>query len=206
MIVAIWAQSALLHFLPASERINLGRTTLDPMVFAFALAVAVATAIGFGLIPALQISGGAFSAQQGDPRMVRSDMSPLRFRGALVLLQIALSLPLLIGAGLFLHSLRNLKAIAPGFDESQVVVASLNPSLNGYHPNGRKRFTRVSEPSTGSYQVFVRSPSPLEWFFPAAGMRSMSTWKAINHTKAKTWLRIPTSFRLITSRPCGCRS
>ena len=61
-------------------------------------------------------------------------MSPRRFRGALVLLQIALSLPLLIGAGLFLHSLRNLKTIAPGFDENRVVLASLNPSLNGYPP------------------------------------------------------------------------
>ncbi|HEY1583524.1 MAG TPA: ABC transporter permease, partial [Chthoniobacterales bacterium] len=49
-----------------------------------------------------------------------------------MLLQIALSLPLLIGAGLFLHSLRNLKMITPGFDESHVVLASLNPSLNGY--------------------------------------------------------------------------
>jgi predicted permease len=59
-------------------------------------------------------------------------MSPRRFRGALVLLQIALSLPLLIGAGLFLHSLRNLRTIAPGFDKNRVILASLNPSLNGY--------------------------------------------------------------------------
>ncbi len=61
-------------------------------------------------------------------------MSPRTFRGALVLLQIALSIPLLVGAGLFLHSLRNLKALAPGFDESRVLLASLNPSLNGYSP------------------------------------------------------------------------
>ena len=132
VIVAIWTQSALLHFLPASERTNLGRTTLDPAVFAFALAAAVATAIVFGIIPALQISRNSLAPQQGDPRLAQSDMSPRRFRGALVLLQIALSLPLLIGAGLFLHSLRNLKTIAPGFDENRVVLTSLNPSLNGY--------------------------------------------------------------------------
>ena len=132
VIVAIWTQSALLHFLPASERANLGRTTLDPAVFAFALAAAVATAIVFGIIPALQISRNSLAPQQGDPRLAQSDMSPRRFRGALVLLQIALSLPLLIGAGLFLHSLRNLKTIAPGFDENRVVLTSCNPSLNGY--------------------------------------------------------------------------
>ena len=132
VLVAIWTQSALLHFLPANERINLGQTTLDPVVFGFALAAAFATAILFGIIPALQISRGVPPPQQGDPRLVRSDLSPRRFRGGLVLLQIGLSLPLLIGAGLFLHSLRNLKTIAPGFDESHVVLASLNPSLNGY--------------------------------------------------------------------------
>ncbi len=134
LFCAIWTQSALLYFLPANERLNLGRTALDPMVFGFALAAALGTAVLFGIIPALQISRGALSAQQSDPRLARSDMSPRRFRGALVLLQIALSLPLLIGAGLFLHSLRNLKTIAPGFDESHVVLASLNPSLNGYPP------------------------------------------------------------------------
>ena len=134
LVCAIWTQSALLHFLPASERMNLGRAALDPVVFGFALAAAVATAVLFGIIPALQISPGALSPQHGDPRLAQSNMSPRRFRGALVLLQIALSLPLLIGAGLFLHSLRNLKTIAPGFDQSHVVLASLNPSLNGYPP------------------------------------------------------------------------
>ncbi len=134
LVCAIWTQSALLYFLPVSERMNLGRTSLDPVVFGFALAATFATAILFGIIPALQISRGALSPQQGDSRLAQTDMSPRRFRGALVLLQIALSLPLLIGAGLFLHSLRNLKTIAPGFDESHVVLASLNPSLNGYPP------------------------------------------------------------------------
>ncbi len=133
VVVAIWTQSALLRFLPASGRMNLGPAALDPTVFGFALAAALVTAILFGLLPALQISRGA-TTTQGDVRVAGSDMAPRRFRGALVSFQIALSLPLLVGAGLFLHSLRNLKAIAPGFDESQVVLASLNPSLNGYPP------------------------------------------------------------------------
>ncbi|MBA3543990.1 MAG: ABC transporter permease [Chthoniobacterales bacterium] len=134
LICASWTQSALLHFLPASERMNLGRTALDPAVFGFAFAAAVVTSILFGILPALHLSRGALAPQQGDPRLLPSDMSPRKFRGALVLLQIALSLPLLIGAGLFLHSLRNLKTIQPGFDQSHVVLASLNPSLNGYPP------------------------------------------------------------------------
>ncbi len=134
LLLAIWTQSALLHFVPANERMNLGHATLDPSVFVFAFAASLATALLFGIVPALQISRRSLAAQQGDARLAQNEMAPHRFRGALVLLQIALSLPLLIGAGLFLHSLRNLKTIAPGFDESQVVLASLNPALNGYSP------------------------------------------------------------------------
>ena len=134
LLFALWTRSALLYFLPASERTNIGSAALDARVFAFAFAASLVTAILFGIVPALQTTRGALSPQQGDARLRRSEMAPHRFRGALVLLQIALSLPLLVGAGLFLHSLRNLKTIAPGFDEGHVVLASLNPALNGYSP------------------------------------------------------------------------
>jgi putative ABC transport system permease protein len=132
--VAICAQGLLLHFLPANERVNLGAGAIDPVVFGFALAAAVATAVLFGMIPALQILRTSLAPQRGDPRVARNSISLRNFRGLLVLFQIALSLPLLIAAGLFLHSLRNLKSIAPGFDQSHVVLASLDPSLNGYPP------------------------------------------------------------------------
>jgi predicted permease len=132
--VAIWTQSLLLHFLPPNDRANLSDSAIDPAVFGFAFAAALVVAILFGIIPALHISRSSLAPQQGDPRLTSSGMSLRNFRGLLVLLQIALCLPLLIAAGLFLHSLRNLKSIAPGFDQSHVVLASLNPSLNGYPP------------------------------------------------------------------------
>lgn len=132
--VAIWTQRLLLHFLPANERMNLDQGGVDPAVFGFALAAAVVTAILFGIIPAAQIARASLAPQQGDARVAGSGMSPRNFRALLVLLQITLSLPLLVSAALFLHSLRNLKAIAPGFDQSHVVLASLNPSLNAYPP------------------------------------------------------------------------
>ena len=134
LLIAVWTQSALLHFLPAQERLNLGHASLDPGVFAFAFVASVVTAVLFGIVPALQITRRSLVSQGADTRVAQSDFSPHRFRGALVLLQISLSLPLLIGAGLFLQSLRNLKTIAPGFDESHVVLATLNPALNGYPP------------------------------------------------------------------------
>ena len=173
VVVAIWTESALLYFLPANQRLNLGGTRLDPTVFGFALAATVVTAILFGIIPALQVSRRSLAAQESDPRVARSGLSPHRFRGALVLLQIALSLPLLIGAGLFLHSLRNLKSIAPGFDEGHVVLASLNPSLNNY-PQERTR---------ALYEEFLTRVRALPGVRSAAlatGVVLSGGWDAIN--------------------------
>jgi predicted permease len=100
-------------------------------------------------------------------------MSPRRLRGALVLLQIALSLPLLIGAGLFLHSLRNLKTIAPGFEQSHVVLASLNPSLNGYAP---ERIRALYD----EFLVRVRTLPGVRSAALATGVVLSGGWDAIN--------------------------
>ena len=96
-VVAIWTQSLLLHFLPPNDRANLSDSAIDPAVFGFAFAAALVVAILFGIIPALQISRSSLAPQQGDPRLTSSGMSLRNFRGLLVLLQIALCLPLLIG-------------------------------------------------------------------------------------------------------------
>jgi hypothetical protein len=53
-------------------------------------------------------------------------------RSGLILVQVTLSLPLLIGAALFLSSLRNLRSVDPGFGKNNVLIASVNPALNGY--------------------------------------------------------------------------
>jgi len=57
-----------------------------------------------------------------------------RLRGALVVGQIALSLVLLVGTGLFLRSLQNARDIDPGFEPENLLVASIDPGLQGYEP------------------------------------------------------------------------
>jgi predicted permease len=56
----------------------------------------------------------------------------LGLRKLLVVTQVALSLVLLVGAGLFLSSLRNLKLLHPGFRPENIVLLTVNPRLNGY--------------------------------------------------------------------------
>jgi hypothetical protein len=57
-----------------------------------------------------------------------------------VLLQVALSLPLLIGAVLLLRTLQNLRGLDTGFDRNNVLLASVNPSLNGYSADQSRNF------------------------------------------------------------------
>jgi len=54
------------------------------------------------------------------------------WRRSLVVVQVALSLLLLVGAGLFLQSFRNLGKLRIGLDTDNVLMASMNPALNGY--------------------------------------------------------------------------
>src|SRR5262249_22157499 len=56
----------------------------------------------------------------------------VRYRKALVVAQVALSLLLLVGAGLFMRSLQNLKAIDAGFQTDHLMTFSVDPALNGY--------------------------------------------------------------------------
>jgi predicted permease len=105
---------------------------LDIHVVGFALVISVLTGGLFGLTPALQAS--------------RPDIVPLlknelgaqgRFRGVgmgelLVVLQIALSLVLLVGTGLFVRSLENAQGVQIGFRPDHVLLLSIDPSLFGY--------------------------------------------------------------------------
>jgi predicted permease len=132
LAVAYLAKTALLGFLPAEFSANL-HAPLDLRVLGFALLASLATGLLFGLAPALQLSRTSVSvALRDDSPSIASGERLWSLRSALIFLQVALSLPLLIGAGLFLHSLRNLRGINTGFVKENVFLARLNPSMNGY--------------------------------------------------------------------------
>jgi predicted permease len=92
-------------------------------VVAFTTLVAVATTLLFGLAPAIQsTSAGPAPALKED---ARAGSSRSRLLPALVAAQLALSLILLIAAGLFIRTLRNLQAFDPGFRSEGVLIADL---------------------------------------------------------------------------------
>jgi putative ABC transport system permease protein len=111
-------------YLPAS--LDLG---LDGRVLTFTLALALATALLFGLVPALAVSRpDLVSALKSQSSELPGSGAGRRFglRGLLIVGQVSLSMVALIGAGLFLASLKNALRIDPGFDRGHLAVFSFD--------------------------------------------------------------------------------
>ncbi len=131
VLLALWGTDLLARLRPAADvtiALDLG---LDARVLGFALGVSVLTALAFGLVPAL-------AATRSDVVSALKDEAPgggrrrSRLRNGFVVAQVALSLLLLLGAGLLTRSLRNAGAIDPGFDPADVTVVPFDVGIQGY--------------------------------------------------------------------------
>jgi predicted permease len=106
-------------------------TAIDWRVLSFVLAITVATGVLFGIAPALRATSMNVSATlKATSRAVAGSRSLLT-KGLLVL-QVAVSLVLLIAAGLFLRTLNNLRRVDVGFNTQNLVLFRLAPALNRY--------------------------------------------------------------------------
>ena len=112
----------------------------DFRVLAFALAASMLTGVLMGLAPALQASKpDTVSALRDDA----SGVARTRLRGAFVVAQIAMSLVLLVAAGLFIRSLRNASSIDPGFSTRRALLVGVDLSLVGYDEDRGRTFFRT---------------------------------------------------------------
>ncbi len=144
LVAARWTLRAVLAMIPASAGMQGTLTeTLDPRVLLFSLGVSLATGILFGLFPALQASKadlvGSLKNQAGQ---ISSSGSANAFRKTLVTAQVAISLVLLISAGLFGETLVNLSRIELGVRTDHLITFSLLPKLNKYTDQGIANFHR----------------------------------------------------------------
>ena len=109
-------------------------TTIDAQVLGFVAGISMLTGVTFGLIPALRATKvDLASAMKENSRSVAASRSWLT-RGLLVT-QVALSVVLLIGAGLFVRTLQNLRAVDIGFSPANILMFRVNPALNRYEPD-----------------------------------------------------------------------
>ena len=131
LLLSFWSVRVLDAFHPPTGvPIALG-LSVDWRVLTFTLAVSTMTALAFGLAPALQTTRVDILSNLKDDAPL-AGRSPTRFRDALIVAQLALSLVLLIGAALMVRSLRNSQMLDPGFDPDGVVVLSFDPEMLGY--------------------------------------------------------------------------
>ena len=133
LLVSAWTTSALLHVLPADATGGWIAATLDFRLLLFTLALSTLTGLLFGLAPALEASRAEVaSTLREQPAALASAGGAARFRRVLVVAQLALSLLLLVGAGLFARSLFNLRRVDPGFRSEKLLTFAIDPALNGY--------------------------------------------------------------------------
>jgi predicted permease len=145
LLVARWTLAGLAALLP-NNALGAVRFAVDPTVVAFAAALSVVTGLLFGLYPALQSTRPdlvtTLRANSGKHSGTRA---ATQFRSTLVTVQIALSMALLIGAGLFVRSLINVSRVDLGLDVDNVVTFSISPERNGYTREQSRQFFERAE-------------------------------------------------------------
>ena len=151
LIVAQWTLTFIGSFLPP-EALDTVALQLQPSVILFAAGVAIATAVLFGLYPALHSTRPdlvtLLKNSAGQPSGARS---AARFRTSLVTAQLALSMTLLVAAGLFIRSLINVSQVDLGIETAGKVTFRVSPERNGYGNEETMAFFERAEEALTAY-------------------------------------------------------
>jgi macrolide transport system ATP-binding/permease protein len=173
LVLSFWITNLLMAMkpsVPLPVNINV-RTDWRVLVITFLFSL-VAGMI-FGLVPALQASRPEVAPVLKDERSAfRNRHKLFSLRNVLVIAQVAMSLVVLVAAGLFLRSLRNAQAISPGFDATQVLAMSLATGAQGYDETRSRLFyqqlvNRV-QALPGVQAASVAQSAPLSFFYAPA--------------------------------------
>jgi len=169
LLVARWTLIGMAALLPeGGDTLNL---SLDVPMVLFAAGLSLATGLLFGLFPAIHSTRPnlitALRANAGQPSGAKA---AARFRVTLATAQIALSMALLIAAGLFTKRLSNITRVDLGLKTDKLVVFGIAPELNGYPPHrSHEIFQRLEDrlaqlPGvTGVTSTWIRLVSNSNW-------------------------------------------
>jgi predicted permease len=127
-----WAKDFLLRMNPSGTSLSEVDLSLDLRVLGFTMLLSILTGIIFGIAPALRATRVNLSSGLKDEGRSQSSGSRGRLSRALIVAQVALSVVLLIGAGLFVRTLRNLKTVEVGFNSENLLLFRVDPRLNNY--------------------------------------------------------------------------
>ena len=134
LLVGVWSANALAAFL--ADRVL--DVALDARLLGFTLLTSAVTTLLFGTLPAWRATRADLAPSL---KATTSGGSTGRRLGRLLIpAQVALALWLLIGAGLFLRTLTNLRTMDAGFRPDRVLLATVNPGLSRYTPDQLRAF------------------------------------------------------------------
>ena len=138
-IALAFASTRLLIALGPDSVPRLDELSIDGRVFAFAIGIALATMIVFGIVPAIQSARqDPQDALRADGRSSTAGIGRRRIRAALTIAEVALSVALLIGAGLLIRSFARLQQVDPGFTVANLMTARVTLPATTY-PTGPSR-------------------------------------------------------------------
>jgi putative ABC transport system permease protein len=146
LLLALWGVDLLTKLLP-KEFPRLEGINVDFAVLGFTILVSLITGIVFGFAPAWQVSKtDVHEALKENARGAAGGVRN-RLRGLFVIAEVALSLVLLVGAGLLFRTFLELQAVNTGFNPHQVLTMRLNPSGTGFRedPQYIAFYQRVKE-------------------------------------------------------------
>ena len=133
-LLSIWIANVIVSMLnlgqPATSESSVA---LDPLVLGFSLAVTVAAALASGGLPAWRsASVAATRGYHSGVNVYRHPTAGVTARAVLVAAQFALSLAVVVGAGLLVRTIYEMSSVDLGFDPDSVVAVSLDPQASGY--------------------------------------------------------------------------
>ena len=138
IVFASWGAHAILSFVSSNQRQPLAFAEgLEVRVLGFTAAVSLFTGILFGLAPAFRsvrvdVTPTLKEGFSASTKVSRAGTRRFSIGNALVVTQVALAIVVLVGAGLLVRTLQNLRSIDVGFDSHNLVIFGINPSLAGY--------------------------------------------------------------------------
>jgi predicted permease len=141
VLLAFWIIDVLLAFKPPIDFPLALDVAVDWRVLAFSLLVSLAAGAIFGLAPALQATRPGLS-QALRETSAQGGAARTRLRSVLVVAQIAISLVVLIAAGLVVRTLQQLQTMSPGFDSQNALTMSFDLALQGYDDARGQQFYR----------------------------------------------------------------
>jgi predicted permease len=146
LIITVWTSRLLISLLSPPESRLAIVAHIDGSVIGFTALISILTAGVFGLVPAFRSGRVELTSSLkavGASTMMKPES---RLSKALVTAQVALSVLLLVGAGLFVRTLHNLRHSDLGFEPKNLLLFGLDPTLNGYHEQRlRDLFDQITE-------------------------------------------------------------